>query len=305
MTDNDNFFQHFLSKDSRDSIKTTYSPDQISILPDLKIISEVFTDYCFVFSSMPDSYPGSNAFYQYALLLTNHYFFQQIIKSCTFYTAHQSMHKLLQERLLKVSSEENISTSIIFIDTMFKDLTDNLYADFKDSFNLDPNTKEEILEKLEKYYPVEIGSIMGAEITEFQYFEQLLALELLDIITNNVLVRQCPTCRCYFITHSKRRKYCPDHKGKHPVHQQTYIKKAFPSNIQMAFKKRRDCFFQGLNRKRITDSSFRDWEEDALHLLSECKSSKTEISLDEFISKLDAIGEKHGITPPRSYKIPK
>lgn len=268
----------------------------LSILHHLKIMADVFTDYFSIFSHLQEYYPNTEIFHQYMLLLSNNHFYTNLINSCTYYSAHQSMYKPIRDYIIKTNPHH-----IAIMSQVAKDYTDDIYQHIKDSIDTDSDSKNEITKALLQYYPKEFEHNKGAEIIEFQFFEQFIAIELLDIIEQNLIIQKCIYCDAYFITNSKKQKYCDQHKNNPIIQQRNHSKnKNIKSDYQLTFKRYDGCFNKRIKRKGILEKNYMNWKKDALELLTESESKN--ISKDEFIDKLNFLSKKNNFDPPRDYK---
>lgn len=298
-------FNLFLYEDTRNSLKIEVASQRI--LWQLKIINDVFSNYFSIFMDAFQSHIITNSFQQYALLLTNNARFYDMIDSCTFYSTHQSMHKIIKYHHNDIfsheySSHKNGAASIIRYDNDLRStLTDNLFDRIKDSLDSNTSVQQQLSNELENYYPSKLDKYNGAEVIEFTNFEQLLALELLDIISQNVIIKKCKHCGCYFITAAKKRKYCDVHKNNQKLYQHNYEKKSrsMQSSLQSTYQKYDICFYKRCQRKKISESNYLNWKQSASALIQ--KYTSQNIPSDNFIYDLDEVCKKHHLKPPRKY----
>lgn len=275
------------------------------ILYNLKCISDTFTDYFSIFSKIREYYPHIADFHPYALVLSNcSYQIRHIINSCTYYSAHQTMHEIIDEYIRKKGSEPSASSvprPTVLINSVPQGFTNDIYRQIKDSINADDNTKTEIVNELFTYYPIELEKYIGAELIEFKLFEQLLAIELFDIIENRLIIKKCPFCNKYFITDSQKQKYCDEHKNQHSVHQKVYKNtKDFESFYQSLFQKHKECLRKRKTRGELSENNYTKWKNEASKIVSNAETDL--ISKKEFLEKLNSIYLKLEIKPPRAYK---
>ncbi|MCM1236055.1 MAG: DUF6076 domain-containing protein, partial [Ruminococcus flavefaciens] len=266
------------------------------VLYHLNIISTVLTDYFSIFSNMQDYFPKTKIFHQYALLLSNNYVFNKLIDSCTYYSAHQSMYRLIN-RYLRQREPNHVQLA-----PAAKYLKDNPYQIIKDSVSASDTAKAEVTEKLLYYYPNELGESMGAEIIEFDFFEQVIAIELLDIISKNKIIKKCPACDCgkYFIANSKIQKYCDDHKNQHASHQKNYVqKKKIENPYQSILDEYKQCLKARIKRSDLSKEKYDEWLKGAEKLI--CSLDLQKISEQDFITELDSICKKLKFKSRRAY----
>lgn len=281
-----------LYKDNINFVKSRAS--STPILWEFKIISDTFSDYFSVLSDMRSAYPQSKSFHQYALLISNNYFYQNIINSCTFYSSHQSMHKMINHHIRKMKPN-----NVAYMDTVAKDFTDNIYQHIKDSIDADDNAKAEVIQELKEYYPNELEKNIGTEIIEFQYFEQLFSIELLDIIAANKIIKRChrTRCNCFFIADFQNRKYCDLHKNNHRYYQQEYIENLAP--CEKIYNTYESCLYKRIKRGKLARDNFDEWKKEVDNLISH--TNPKDISQNEFIAELNSLCKKYGISIPRKY----
>lgn len=298
-------FNLFLFEDTRNSLKLEFASQRI--LWRLKIINDIFSDYFSIFTDALHSGIITNGFQQYALLLTNNSLFYRMVSSCTVYPTYQSMHKIInyhQNNIFRheYSSQKNGVASIIRHDNDLRmSLTDNLFERIKDSLDSTKSVQQQLADELETYYPSNLGEYSNVEIIEFEYFEQLLALELLDIISKNAIIQKCKYCGCFFITAAKNRKYCNEHKNSQILYQRDYEKRTISdqSELQKIYKKYDSCFRKRLTRKKISAENYCNWSLSASELIQ--KYTSQNISSNSFSYDLNKVCKKHHINPPRNY----
>lgn len=275
------------------------------ILYKLRCISDTFTDYFSIFSQIQKYYPDIADFHPYALVLSNSsHQISQIMHSCTYYSAHQTIHKIIDEYIIRKGAEPialKVPRPTVLINCVPEGITNHIYQQIKDSIDADNNTKTKIVQELFTYYPIELKKYIGAELIEFKLFEQLLAIELLDIIENKLIIKKCPFCNTYFITDSKKQKYCDEHKNQHSVHQEVYKnKKDSESLYQFHFQKHEECLRKRKTRRKLSENDYIKWKDEASKMVSDAERNL--ISEKEFLEKLNSICLKLKIVPPREYK---
>lgn len=114
------------------------------ILYKLKCISDTFTDYFSIFSNMQNYYPGAADFHPYALVLSNCNFqISLIIESCTYYSAHQTLYKIIIDYIRRKQPGQ-----VALMDRVPQDFTDDIYRRIKDSIDADDDTKSETINDL-------------------------------------------------------------------------------------------------------------------------------------------------------------
>ena len=296
------YFQIYLYFD----IKTDTEKKYLStyILPKLKIISDVFTDYFSIFSDLLEAYPKVTILQQYALLLTNNYSLMNMVNSCQVSSTHTSMYRLINGTMVHSYKSLNSGTQILSLDHLPDTLANSIYDRIKDSFDYPDKKKKSIYEDLKNFYSPKMQSYVGAEIIDFKYFEQAIAIELLDIIAANTAIKKCvcPECNTYFITTSKKRKYCDSHKNKANIYQLSYHTKkiSFQSDFESIVNKYLSCFQKRVKRKRLPPKDFDNWKLDSKNLI-ENYSTKRHPSIDDFVSELNILCKKYNIAPPREY----
>ncbi len=290
-------FHQYLYQSTQDEIQNKYS--KISILFHLEIISDIFSDYFSVFSDLSDICKTATSFHPYALLLTNNYRFYTILDSCKFYSEHQTMSKLITDNLQKIYRLKNTGTPILFLDEIAKTLSNDFYIILKQLINSPKeDTQDYISRQLIEYYPSELEAYMGGTLIEFQRFEQLIAIELLDIIVQNKSIKKCPTCSIYFISSSKNRKYCEAHKNNHSACQKIFTSKK--TAVEKMYSQYYSCFYARLKRKRISQKVFNNWNEKSLELVQTYKSLH-KYDIDQFKKELNSICSKFDIKLPNKY----
>lgn len=265
------------------------------ILYKLKCILDTFTDYFSIFSEIQKYYPGIADFHSYALILSNsNDQISHMINSCIYYSAHQTMYKIIIEYITRKGTEPialNVPRPTVLINCVPQGFTNDIYRQIKDSINADDNTKTEIVQELFTYYPIELKKYIGAELIEFKLFEQLLAIELFDIIEKRLIIKKCPFCYKYFITDSRKQIYCDEHKNKHSVHQKVYKnKKDSVSFYQSLFQKQKECLRKRKTRGKLSENDYTKWKNEASKIVSNAETDR--ISTKEFLEKLNSIYPK-------------
>lgn len=290
-------FYLYLYQDTQNKIKKKYRTT--NILSRLKFISNTFSDYFSVFSDLSNICGTATNFHPYALLLTNNYHFYKIFDSCKFYSEHQTMHNLIEDNLYKIYHQKNTKVPILSLHNIPETLSDNFYTVLKELLN-NPNkdTKDYLSRQLIVYYPSELKAYMGGTLIEFQDFEQLIAIELLDIIVQNKSIKKCPECGIYFISHSRNRKYCETHKNNHSLCQKNSMQQK--KEVEILYNKYRSCFYSRLKREKILQKDFEYWNKESQELV-QTYTSLREYDIDQFIKELNSICKKLGIKPPRNY----
>ncbi len=264
--------------------------EKTPILYHYKILAGVFIDYFSFFSNMQSYYPKTKTFHQYLLILSNNHLYTKLIDSCTFYSKYHSMHTLIENHIVKTNPHYiRINSQIA------QDFTNDIYQYIQDHAT-DEEEKEGITQEILYFYPEEFEKKMDAEIIEFQFFEQLFAIELLDIISQNIIIKKCPTCNEYFITNSKKQKRCEKHKGD-PAGYKTPKEKE--SSYMSTLHRYNECFRKRKRLNKITQKEYNAWKSDSDKLISEAESKN--FSIDEFTDKLNSICKNNGILPPRKY----
>lgn len=276
------------------------------ILYKLKCISDTFTDYFSIFSQIQKYYSDIADFHPYALVLSNSNQISHIINSCTYYSAHQTMHKIIIECIKYIGKESKPSALKVprpsfLINCVPQGFTNDIYRQIKDSIDADNNTKTKIVKELFTYYPKELEKYIGAELIEFKIFEQLLAIELLDIIKNRLIIKKCQYCNKYFITGSQKQIYCDEHKNQHSVYQAVHQnKKDSESFYSTTFKNHDSCLRKRVKDGALSENDYTMWKSEAQKLVSTAEIDS--ITEKDFLEKLNSIYKKYGIPIPRKYK---
>ncbi|MBO5303275.1 MAG: hypothetical protein J6A92_04440 [Lachnospiraceae bacterium] len=300
--DTDTSFNIYFFKDEINRLIEKYNSQYI--LFRLKTIADVFTDYFSVFSNLLSLYKDTKVVQQYALLLTNNPRFYRLIDTCKVYSPHQTMHKIAKYYFMqyyKFETERNNCPSFVLSDDEIATfLTDNIYAYIKDCIDSSSPAKDYITKTLPKCYPTTLESYNGCQLIGFQDFEQLLAIELLDIIQENCLIKKCPFCDCYFTTKSKKQKYCNEHKNQHKIHQNSYSDKKTHSRseYQQICDHYLTCFYKRARRDKSLQKNFNKLKYEAITLVNQTKLST---SLETFTNKLNSLSEENAFSPPRKY----
>lgn len=105
------------------------------ILYNLKCISDTFTDYFSIFSKIRKYYPDIADFHPYALILSNsNYQIRHIINSCTYYSAHQTMYKIIIEYITRKGSEPSalsVPRPTVLINSVPQGFTNDIYRQIR------------------------------------------------------------------------------------------------------------------------------------------------------------------------------
>lgn len=296
-------FLTFMRQDMKQEIEDNYS--KLPMFFQLEAVKKILEEYFFIFSKLPQICNSVNVFQQYALLLTNSPTLSMNMKSCHFYSSHESLNMVIKYHLRKICTK----TAIEYDDNLARVATNDLYRKIKNSPSMSMD-KDYISKTLENAYPGRIETYLNTEITELHNIKQLFILELLDIARENVIIKKCPLCECYFITPSKKIMYCEQHRGKHDAHQTKYTNTNKQTETGKMYTKYYNCLSQRIHRMEQSDdkgtfesanSNFRKWQNEASDLKERYDPSTS--SLKEFKDALDKICVTYGFKPPHRYRI--
>jgi hypothetical protein len=140
-----------------------------------------------------------------------------------------------------------------------------------------------------------------AELYEIDWVRDLLRFELIKMIENNIFIKKCKNCGWFFIPNRRQdAEYCDrqfantERKCCEIGAMLRYEKKVAENPIWEAYKKAYRRLNSRARSKKMTQSEFLQWSEQAAQKRDECEAGK--LSFEEFVMWL----EQGRIRKPRS-----
>jgi len=266
-----------------------------TFLKSLLNLQMVIDDYAYGFSSILLHNSKISRAQSYCLFLTHHH--SNIIES-----------ELQEQRVISEPTEiYKLFTSSIYHDpknpshiliddetTLFDQQTNFAYQklySLANATNTNEYSIENIQADLNTFLPQKMDDIFDMEIHEFYRFEQLIYMELLDLVKNKFFLCKCNRSNCtqFFVSKSRKRKYCKQCSSTRLGSDQTYRESISP--LQTIKNRYYNKYYYQINKLNSPTKEYKmdqlfTWTKEVQKLINEYTITNRENDVESFEKEL-------------------